>query len=74
MSFLSRLFGTGKNSRHSKSGRSSKHGQSSGHGDKQYSDDRIDKQYRNIMQCRQCRTIIKPEDKFCNECGLPTSG
>ncbi len=80
MSFFSRLFGIGRNSRYSNHGHSSNHGQtsrhgrSSGHGDQQYSDDRIDRQYRNIMQCRQCRTIIKPEDKFCNECGLPTSG
>lgn len=72
MSFFSRLFGTGKNSRYSKFGQTSKHGH--GHGDRQYADNRIDNQYRNIMQCRQCRTIIKPEDKFCNECGLPTFG
>ncbi|EPJ8537070.1 MULTISPECIES: hypothetical protein [Providencia] len=81
MSFFSKLFGLNRGSRYSKHGGASKHGgySNQGHSSKHsdhnngyYNDkQQIEQQYRNVMQCQQCRSMIRYGDKFCSECGLP---
>lgn len=78
MSFLSWLFGSNKNYRHSKQGNQSKHARRANRERREeqceYQNNdiyaEVNKQHLTIMQCKRCHSVLNLEAKFCSECGL----
>lgn len=78
MSFLSWLFDSKKNYRHSKLSSQSKHARRANRErrEEQYEYQNndiyteINKQHLTTIQCKRCHSALNLEAKFCSQCGL----